>query len=280
MLAAVALSPRREELHIALLFFLHSAVACSDPSNCTVCPGDPLLLPRSGKITVYLKSHCDPPHQNQNTLHHTGDLTFSATQNVTLYGGDAFLNGSIVSHGTLKVSRLSLTGPIRFHGSQMVVSSVRTIAKVAVVSTETTADIEISNTSGSEFIAAFANVQGSIRITDCVPNGPTGGVVIQGSENDPQDWAFSTASWDPCVNVHNVGTLLNVFGKGYEVVFYSGDFFSDTANLPTTIATYAAGVAMAGVVVLFLTHAGELTHIAHIFAARRTTRVDMHKKYH
>lgn len=197
---------------------------------------------------------------------------------MTLYGEGAFLNGSIVAHGTLDVRELRMAGTIRFHGSRLRVESVRTTAAVAVVATSTTASIDISNTTGSGFIAAFANVVGDVAIRSCASESSKGDVVIQGSENDPQDWGVSTASWNGCVAVHNVGTLLNVFGKNYEVVFYSGDFFSETANLPSLITTYAAAIAAAGLAVAFLTHAGEMAHIAHVFAARRTKRADNDRK--
>lgn len=206
-------------------------------------------------------------------------MTFGPTQNVTLYGGDAFLNGSIVSSGVLDVRRLTLSGSIHFHGKVLTVSSVRSAAPVAVVATNTVATIEISNTSGLDFIAAFANLDGDIAIVSCGEDSAARGVIVQESERNERDWASVAASWDSCVVVHDIGSLLDVFGGVYEVVFYNGDFFADTTALPTLISYYAGGIAVAGVVILFLTHAGELTRVGNVFVARSRDQVNPYKKY-
>jgi len=206
---------------------------------------------------------------------------FGPHSRVTIYGGGGVLNGSIVSRGaSLSVRNLTLTGSVVHHGANLAVDSVSSLSRVAVIATLTDhADISITDTSSSEYIAAFAHIAGTVTFGDKPsPPGRTTKILLQQEDGAPSNQLVFVRKpqW---VTVIDIGTLLNVFGSKYEAVFYNGDLFTQTSTPPAHVVVYASVVAIAAAAVLFLTHAGELTRVANVYASRPTNARSHDKKH-
>ena len=235
-----------------------------------MCPGSlaSTAFPANGVFEIYFNTTC-------NTSAPARDTFFGSRQDITIYGRDALLNGSITTTGPLAINDLTITGRITSSGPRLSVASVDTTSDVAVVAVETSAHITITNSTAVRYVAALAHLTGQVTVSECRANHPTR-VIVQ--EMKGRATADFVKNWDECVDVIDLGALLNVFGQSYEVVFENGPFFNDQATLPGKILLYATVVTLAGIALLFLTHAGELTTIAHVYSSRLSLASRITKK--
>ena len=246
---------------------------CGNSTICTLCPGQ--RPPGRGVVRLRLVRDCaatDKAGAGGGGGEHVGVGQFGPHSDVTIYGAGGVLNGSIVSRGaSLRVNNLTLTGSIVHHGKILTVKSVTSLSRVAVIATLTDhANINITDTSSSEYIAAFAHIAGTVTFGDKhFRNGRATKILLQQEDGAPKNHLVFARkpTW---VTIIDIGVLLNVFGSRYEAVFYDDDLFTQTSTPPARVVVYASAVAVAAAAVLFLTHAGELTRVANVYASRPT----------
>lgn len=223
---------------------------CNASGACLVCGGQPrrdeLEASMSATAMAFFSRRCDFYDPGGE---HASAYTFTKTRNMTLYARGAYLLGPVAASVPLNVvGPVRTAHRIRYSGPRLAVTgALATDDEVAIVATETTADITAGAITAGRFALAAAHVQGSINISACVrpPNATKNiAVILQNLANDRLLYHFGKGC-----RVVDLSRLLNVFGQPYEVIFYNGDLSDVAARDVRVVAAYSAAVA-AGTIVL------------------------------
>jgi len=248
---------------------------CNKTGSCLACTNHTqragLEASRSDSTQLYLSAECNyyVPGGVVNESY-----TVTRARRLTVFAGGGTLVGQLNSSVPTVIDGLLHThAPVHYTGSKFVADSgIVSTADVALIVTETTADVRARRLASARWAAAVSHVSGTVTIDECVATDTAqSAVVTQSLASDSIKYTMART----CPH-YDLSRLLNVFGQKYEVVFNHGD--AADSGQARAWATYTSLAAGSLAVLLCMTHGDLLAKIARGLGKGRRSFAQMEKE--